>query len=250
MRSLSLYIVLILIYLGLSKSFSLSSKGTPYLVNQQIYSNFFRGDPLTVILADQFETGFLIRTSDHRYLVLHGFRSPKYITVRTSVRHYKQYSDKKGLSVFRREDERSPGDLTPMPPGTLYIGNPAFGSWERKKDSIKVWQFHRAYKNYPLLFGWGDFRPDYEFFQKAQESLSLEMPFFGLNKEFGTEGPISKGLFGKSKFESIDTQLGLKKLIENFLRTPPWKITEKIRDVIKKQKSSKNRPINGVPNNE
>ncbi len=67
MNKISLYILLILIFLAMSKSFSPSSQGAPFVVDERVYSNFFQGAPLSVVLVDSFTTGFLIKTYFHKY---------------------------------------------------------------------------------------------------------------------------------------------------------------------------------------
>jgi hypothetical protein len=236
MRNLSVYIVLVLVFLGLSKSFNISSKGTEYLYNENGYSGFFPGSPLSVILAERFETGFLIKTYYHRYLLIEGVNTPKYVTVRTSPNHYNAYEKYVGLSVFRRTDRSFEEDKTPLPPGSLYLGNPAYGSWKRnRKTGDKKWEFHRAYKNYVLYFAWGDFRPDYEFFQKLQESVKFEKPFYGVNEEFGSKGEISLKFFNKHNLNAVKDREDIKALFNKLLSSPPWNLDIPLRELIKQQ---------------
>lgn len=236
MRNLSVYIVLILVFLGLSKSFNISSKGTEYLYNENGYSGFFRGSPLSVILAERFETGFLIKTYYHRYLLIEGVNTPKYVTVRTSPNHYNAYEKYVGLSIFRRTDRTLEESNTPLPPGSLYLGNPAYGSWIRnRKTGEKKWEFHRAYKSYALYFAWGEFRPDYEFFEKVQESMKFEKPFFGTKNEFGSEGAISLKFFNKHNLNEEKEREDLRALFNKLLSSPPWSAKKSFKEIIKQQ---------------
>lgn len=234
---------MVLIFLGLSKSFNISSKGMEYLYNENGYSSFFRGGPLSVILAERFETGFLIKTYYHRYLVIEGVKTPKYVTVRTSLNHYKSYEKFIGLSVFRRSDRTREESNTPLPPGSLYLGNPAYGSWVYSRESRdKRWEFHRAYKTYSLHFAWGDFRPGYEFFKKVQESLKYATPFFGINNEFGSNGSISLKFFNKHKLHKEVEGENIRALFNKLLSSPPWSTKRSFQEVIK-NKTLEQRPF-------
>ncbi|MBT5094359.1 MAG: hypothetical protein HOM21_08965, partial [Halobacteriovoraceae bacterium] len=62
MNRISLYTLLILIFLGLSKSFAPSEHKTPKIDNALVFPNYFLGSPLSSILVDAFQTGFLIKT--------------------------------------------------------------------------------------------------------------------------------------------------------------------------------------------
>lgn len=243
MRNLSLYIVLILIFLGLSKSFSLSSKGTDYIFGKQAYPFFFNKSPVSVILADQFETGFIIKTYYHKYLYIEGVATPKFKTFRTSLKHYSENAEKVGLSIFRRTERgQYEYDFTPLPPGALYVGNPTYGSWERKKDGKKVWEFHRAYKNFPQYFAWGDFRPNYKFYEKMQEHIKFKKPFTGLNEEFGSKGTISLKYFNQAHGKSRQDNDDLKTLFQRLLDAPPWRTELSFGEIIKRNYQSKELP--------
>lgn len=245
MRNLSVYIVLILVFLGLSKSFNISSKGTKYLYNETGYTGYFKGNPLSVILAERFETGFLIKTYYHRYLVIEGVSPPKFMTIRTSQKHFQKYSNYVGLSVFRRTERGLSESKTPLPPGSLYLGNPTYGSWVKdRKSGEKFWEFHRAYKNFPLHFAWGKFRPSYEFYEKLQESVKFEQPFLGINNEFGTQGEVSSKYFNRKHLEKNRERDNVKQLFNKLLSAPPWNVQKPLNEIIKEQSlKSKARPL-------
>ena len=232
MRSLSLYIVLVLAYLGLSKSFSLSNQATAYIFNEQVYSNFFLGSPLVVVLAEQFKTGFLIKTHFHRYLVIHGFKDPEEIVVRTHRKHFEDSKKFVGLSIFRRSENSEIESSIPLPPGSLYLGDARFGRWKRSNDGKRRWFFHRAYKNFPKTFGWNDFRPSKDFLFKVQEAEKIEQPFFGEQGEFGPQGKITLASLIKKNKTDQNSYRGIRNLFQQYLQVPPWKIKNSIRELI------------------
>ena len=226
MNKVSLYIVLILIFLGLSKGFSPSSQGKPYVFNEQIFPTLIEGGPLTVVLVDSFEAGFLIKTYFQRYLIIHGFKSPETLVVRTSKSFYEKNLRNIGMSLFRRKDSMKKLSLTPMPPGSLFIGDPTYGKWVYENSGKRVWRFHRAYRHYPPLFRWEDWRPSFDFYKKIDIYEQSDKPYYGKKNEFGTNGTISMKGFpnyhSKEEFEKINFKNHMKK----FIRIPSIKSSE------------------------
>lgn len=223
MNKVSLYVLLILIYLGLSKSFSPSEQRTPYIINEKVFANFFQGKPLSIMLVDSFQTGFFIKTYFQKYKVFHGFKSPEIVTVRTGPEFWKKNLKNLGLSLFRRYESDDNTSTTPLPPGSLYIGNLAFGSWEYTDSGKKVWKFHRAYRHFPKIFAWKDFRPSQEFHDRMKIHVQHEQPFYGLNNEFGEHGSVTSLSFKNSHDKTVEEHVKLSKHLKRFVRVPPWK---------------------------
>ncbi|MCO4792428.1 MAG: hypothetical protein KC493_01855 [Bacteriovoracaceae bacterium] len=225
MNKISLYVLLILIYLGLSKSFSPSEQRIPYIINEKVYANFFRGTPLSVMLIDSFQTGFLIKTYFQKYKVFHGFKSPEIVTVRTSPEFWNRNLKNLGLSLFRRYDGPNNTSTTPLPPGSLYIGNLAFGSWHYKNSGKKVWRFHRAYRHFPKIFAWREFNPSFEFFERMKIHIQHQQPFYGLENEFGEKGSVTSLTFNNSNDKTPEGRNKLSKHLKKFFHIPVWKRT-------------------------
>lgn len=192
MSKASLYILLILIFLGLSKGFYPTSKGKPYVHNEFNFPNLIEGGPITLILEDTFEAGFLMKTYFQRYKLIHGFKLPETLIVRASKEFYLKNKKNIGMSLFRRKNSTKTLGLTPMPPGILYIGDPTYGSWRYANSGQRFWRFHRAYRHYPELFKWGEWKPSFKFYTKAKIYERNESAFYGLNNEFGTSGSVTK----------------------------------------------------------
>lgn len=192
MNKISLYILLILTYLGLSASFSPAQKGTPFMENEKLFGNFFQGAPLTVILTDYFTTGFMIKTYFQRYKVFHGFKAAEERVIRTSKEFYEKNTKNLGMALFRRVEKDQATNTTPLPPGSLFVGDTSYGEWRLANSGEKVWQFHRAYHHFPHAFGWGSYNFTLRAYKTMQYHLDNSTPFYGLNNEFGTDGEISK----------------------------------------------------------
>lgn len=223
MNKISLYTLLILIFLGLSKSLSPSAQKAIYIQNEKVYSGLFQGAPLSLILVDMFQAGFLIKTYYMKFKIVHGFKQSETIITRTSKKYWTANKDKIGMSLFRRYERDNRESVVPMPPGTLYIGDPAFGGWKFRNSGKREWYFHRAYRHFPFQFFWDDFRPTYEFYEKLQIYLKNEKPFFGLNQEFGTKGSITSHLNENSPYKREDQEYIFLEHLSDYIDVPPWK---------------------------
>src|SRR5690606_31531247 len=120
MNRLSLFTLLVLVYLGLSKSFAPAERSTPYLVNEQVFSSFFAGAPISVILTDRLQTGFLIKTYFLELRIVQGFKLPETMLVRTSYDFWNKNEINLGMSIFRRDEKDGRTSSIPQPPGAIF----------------------------------------------------------------------------------------------------------------------------------
>jgi hypothetical protein len=188
-----LYTILVILYLGLAKTLSPSELGVQYLQNEKGFNKLIKGTNATAILVDTHATGFLIKTYYQKYRVITGYDNVEEIIVRTSREQAKRNLLNIGLSVYRRSESKE--EFVPLPPGSLYIGHHEYGEWKVHKHGRVVWRFNKTLKNFPRYLGWGNFRPDLEFYQQMKISSSLGRPFYGLNNEFGSNGEITRKAF-------------------------------------------------------
>lgn len=195
MNKFVIYGLLLLSYLTISKSFSPNEFGVKYIKNNEDLVSLIPGSPVSLILMDIHSTGFIIKTFYHKYKIVYGFQSYEELIVRTSKKFSESNSKFIGMSVFRRFDEKGIENFTPLPPGSIFIGNKNFGNWIKRGKDKKKWKFFRVYRQLPEYLGWKDFKPS----QKTHEIIINHMengkPFFGSNDEFGTNGSITKEVF-------------------------------------------------------
>lgn len=193
MNKIIVYILLVLAYLGLSKSLSPSELGVNYIFNEQSLEKLIGNGPVSVVLTDVHSTGFIIKTYYHKYKIIYGFQSYDELITRTSSLFKKKHEEHIGLSIFRRYEDGKV-DHTPLPPGSIFIGDKNFGNW-KNKNGTKTWSFYRVYRHIPIFLGWGDFKPSYSFFQEIQRRIKENRTFFGFNDEFGIKGSVTKKSF-------------------------------------------------------
>lgn len=194
MNRLIVYILLVLTYLGLSKSLSPSELGVNYVFNEEGLEQLIGRGPVSVILTDVHSTGFLIKTYYHKYKIVYGYQTYEEMITRTSSQFRSKHSDHIGLSIFRRYED-GVTDHTPLPPGSIFIGDKNFGNWVKNKFGVTMWKFYRSNRHLPIYLGWNKFRPTKDFYQEIRSRLVDQRPFFGFNDEFGTAGSITRTSF-------------------------------------------------------
>lgn len=201
------YCALLLTYLGLSKSLSPSEFGISYVFNEESLANLVPGSPVSVILTDTHSTGFIIKTYYHKYKVVYGFQTYDELIVRTSRNFTARHAKNIGMSIFRR-NEALEQYFTPMPPGSVFIGDRDFGRWRMSQVYGREWQFYRAYRYLPQYLGIDKFHITYSFYQEIQKRQRQNKSFHGFNDEFGTEGSVTRkefpAYFEKDKEQEID----------------------------------------------
>ncbi len=229
MNRFSLYVLLILVFLSLSKWFAPSEKQTPYLVDESTLSQIFPQGPVSVLLIENFQAGLLFKTYYLKLKVVEPFGFPETIVVRTHELFWSKIQEYKGMSIFRKEGQKAEEEAVfeshiPLPPGVLYVGNPSYGSWIGPETQDRIWKFHRPYRNFPDFFHWGKFRPSFTFYKTTQTHQKNKQPFFGLYNEFGKNGVVTQSQIPSNpeilKKENID----LREHIKKFILIPPWKI--------------------------
>lgn len=220
MNKIALYILLIICYLGIAKSFSPTELGVTFVKDIDDLSRLVSRAPVSVILTDMHSTGFFIKSHYHKYKIVYGFSSyADEIVVRTSKEFSLKNKNNIGMSIFRRSGKDFSENSTPLPPGSIFIDDPSFGRWRTNPNSgIIYWKFYRAYKFLPKQLGWGKFSPTSKMYSKVLAHIGQNKPFHGLNNEFGTEGIITKEQFPDYFSEDRLKNIGFKELVLEYLK--------------------------------
>lgn len=220
MNKIIVYCLLVLTYLGLSKTLSPSEFGISYVNSNTSLSELVTGTPVSVILTDIHSTGFLIKTYYHKYRIVYGFQTYDELIVRVSRTFNEEMEKYVGLSVMRRTEGSQ--SFTPLPPGTVFIGNKNFGRWVKDGSGDRIWKFFRVYRHLPKYLGWETFGPTKLLHEKILLYEKQTKAFFGEENEFGPDGYITKLSFPKyferKNAKPISFETILKQYIkENFI---------------------------------
>jgi len=208
--------MLIVLYFGLAKTLSPSELGVQYLQNEKSFHKIIKSNQATVILIDAHQTGFLMKTHYLKFRVISGYDNVDELIVRTNREFFRKNQAFIGLSIYRRHDDSE--EFTPIPPGSLHIGNPEFGEWKVAKNGRLVWKFNKPLKNLPRYLGWGDFMPDMDFFQQLKVKQSLGEAYYGPNNQFGTNGFITKNEFPQFFKEERLKKVEMKTLLMEYFK--------------------------------
>ena len=144
------------------------------------------------------------------------------MVLRTNNTLWEEIKVYKGMSIFRRKKADS-FTTVPLPPGALFVGNFAYGTWTYANSGEKIWRFHKAYRNFPKMLHWGDFRPSFEFYKIMKVHLENKAAFFGTNNEFGEKGFISQMQIKPKIDHKKITRNSWKHHLGKFVRIPPWR---------------------------
>ena len=192
MSKVSIYLLLIFLYLGISKSLNPSRNTTLFIKDKYALADSFRSRPLSVMVIDVKEVGLFMKTYLQKFLLIEGFEDSTEVIVQTPKKFFEENKNYIGLSILRRSELSEFPSFTPMPPGILFMGDPSYGYWKISSSGDKKWHFYRAYKNLPKLFAYGNYRPNYKMLKAARVALKNDIPFYGLNQEFGPNGELTK----------------------------------------------------------
>ncbi len=225
MNRISLYILLILIFLGGSAFFYSNPTNAPYLLNGAALPYFFNqqktesnSGAMTAILVDQFKTGLLVKTYYQKYRLVYPFKLPEYKVFRTSSKFWKSNQQNLGMSLYSRDDKENSEQLVPLPPGSIFLNNSAYGNWVMENSGTKVWQFHHVYQHFYKHLGWGEFRPSFEFYKELMIHLENNQAYYGPSAIFGTSGEVTKVGILKDRILKSKEKFNLKEHIKKFLR--------------------------------
>ena len=219
MSKVLVYLLLILFYLGVSKSLNPSRNNTLFIKDKYALANYFNSKPMSVILIDVKEVGLFMKTYLQKFLIIEGFDDSMEIVVKTPKKYFLENKKYIGLSVLRRSEQSNYPSFTPMPPGILFMGDPSYGYWRRSKAGIKKWYFYRAYKQLPKILAYGTYRPTHSLLRAARVALKKDLPFFGINKEFGPTGSITQKYLKSRFFQDSKKKFDIKELLKQKFRS-------------------------------
>ncbi len=199
MGKVSFYILLTLIYIGFSKSVVSLSEKRPLLKSEKTLDPFFQSAPISVVLIDMFDQGFILKSYFLKLRLVHAYYPYEDITIQTTKEFCEKNLNNLGMSLYQRGSLELPGHSLPQPSGSIFLGDLTYGLWKLDKSGERIWEFHRAFRNFPEILGWGNFRPSLDFYQNLKIHESYKHSYYGPNNEFGKNGTVSSKYFTPKK---------------------------------------------------
>lgn len=144
----------------------------------------------SIILEDMKDEGTFFTTYYHNYRIVKPEGASLTGWVQVPEQFYDQNRDFLGMSLVSKKDGVMEEDVAP--PGYRFVGDERYGHWRQDSQGGSFWEFYGKYAFFTSLFG-GWYHPinrtDYSTYSQYR---SQKRPFFGTNKEFGSEGNIVK----------------------------------------------------------
>ena len=218
MNRFLIYLLIIFTYLGISKSFYPNKQVTISVPSKYAISNIFKNSPLSIILIDMDEVGLIMKTYLMKYLLISGYQEPITVTIKTNKKFWEESKKYIGMSIFRRTEKTGENSTTPMPPGFHFIGDSSYGQWKiNRKTGRKEWFFYRSFSKFKKHFHYGSYRPTHAMIKQARKSLKKDIPYFGINQEFGLNGSLTRENLSTKIFNKKNNKVNYKKHFSRFL---------------------------------
>ena len=233
MNKMAIYILLLLIFFWAMRGLTPEAKSKRYIFDESSYSAMLaKGErPVTIILQDAYQNGVIIKSNIHSYRIVRIFGSSETISVRVAKKYFMKTLDYIGLSLFRRDDQGRES-VMPAPPGSLFVGELAYGKWVAASGAAsgsklgsgniakRHWVFFHPYQALKDEFFWGNFRPDESFYRGLKVHLEDGQVFFGPEREFGPKGSVTQSQLPLTWYKKRKKRVSLDDYIKALTRDP------------------------------
>jgi hypothetical protein len=210
MNKVFLYLVFIISYVLMEKTFFPEDYGVQYIKTVTELEPLIEYRPASIILTNIHKKGFLFKSYYLQLRIVY----PNYPAVDLIVKTKKKFAEINekylGMSIYQIDESGSVKALA-MPPGMIFVGNRTIGKWVRKEKK-SYWEFYRAYDHLPEELGWMKFEPSIDFYQRALEKYREFEPFYGLEKEFGLKGSVTKQAYSYTPLKDVKSHFTLKNI--------------------------------------
>lgn len=144
----------------------------------------------SIILDDMKGEGTFSRKYYHRYNIIQGDLESDTSWLEVPKNFYENNSAFLGMTLVSKKDGKI--SSTPAPPGYNHVGDSRYGRWRNDHRGHSFWEFYGQYAFFSTMFGGYNrpiYRSDYNDFRGYR---SRNAPYYGRNKEFGTNGSFTK----------------------------------------------------------
>lgn len=146
----------------------------------------------SIILADMKEEGNFSSRYFHKYRVILPESAEDGTTDWWKVpkEYYRLNEALLGMTLAVKKDGSFSSSAAP--PGYQYVGDAKYGRWQSDSRGGSFWEFYGKYALFSSLLG-GYNRPIYRAdYDGYRQSRSRNTPYFGRNKQYGTNGSYTK----------------------------------------------------------
>ena len=144
----------------------------------------------SIILADMEEKGVLSKDFRHKYQVVTDDKEWTTNWSEVPEKYYRQKAALLGMTLAVKKDGKVSDEA--QPPGYAYVGDSRYGTWKQDSHGNSFWEFYGKFALMSHLFGMMTrpvYRADYNTYDQYR---SQNRPYFGKNREYGTEGSYTK----------------------------------------------------------
>jgi len=167
--------------------FSFYGCGNDALPTKSIQKELQNVPHYSVILNDMKEEGNFFKEYLHQYKVVQPNLSWKKPWVEVPEKYYQSTAGLLGMALLAKNGNEIID--TAFPPAYQYVGNTRYGSWRPDRTGNMLWIFSRGTPlsndiHLPIIY-----KKDYSAYT---QSKAKKIPFFGLNKQYGSSGSFTK----------------------------------------------------------
>ncbi len=148
-----------------------------------------RGLPnYSVILDDMKEEGTFFKDYFHKYRIITEEKTAKTDWRKVPEDYFRRNLPYLGMTIWVKKDGKESGSIGP--PGYEYVGDRQYGRWNTDSSGRSFWVFYGQYRLLSDLLGRGPiYRNHYNTYNTHR---SRNQPYYGPNKEYGTNGSLTK----------------------------------------------------------
>lgn len=144
-----------------------------------------------IILNDMREEGNFVSSYFHQYRIDKGETKEVRPFVEVTEPYYKKNEPFLGMALAAKTPD---GEVTttPFPNGYQYVGNPEYGQWRQNDSGGSMWEFYGKYMLISQVMNWAGLGLSRNHYSDYTNSRAGGRPYFGGNKQYGTNGSITK----------------------------------------------------------
>lgn len=164
--------------------------GSPDLPIDRIHQLWANVPTYTIVLQDMKEEGNFFTSYFHQYRIIQpeSYQDSGWYEVPED--YYRKNEPFLGMALASKVD----GVITNAvePPVYRFVGNPNYGQWRSDGSGTTFWEFYGKYRLFTDILGAVTHRITETDYNAYRSFSSRNIPYYGLNNEFGTNGSYTQ----------------------------------------------------------